>query len=146
MAQYDLFLDENDWDIYYWVTQKPPSQETVGSSDTGSHGITAGAQGASGSSQSVSKVETDGWQQGQPRSGEWAQTVGTFKPAYRPVPARWENSEILAMLRQHVAERSAGGVQQGRAEVGGTTLGQGVRGTGGGGTYLPLTQLLYARR
>ena len=23
MAQYDLFLDENDWDIYYWATQEP---------------------------------------------------------------------------------------------------------------------------
>src|ERR1700679_2317329 len=31
MAQYDLFLDENDWDIYYWATQEPPptSQETA---------------------------------------------------------------------------------------------------------------------
>src|ERR1700709_226534 len=23
LQQYDLFLDENDWDIYYWVTQEP---------------------------------------------------------------------------------------------------------------------------
>ena len=23
LQQYDLFLDENDWDIYYWATQEP---------------------------------------------------------------------------------------------------------------------------
>ncbi|KAG9713833.1 hypothetical protein KCU73_g16398, partial [Aureobasidium melanogenum] len=48
-----------------------------------------------------------------PGTGEWAQTVGLFKPAYRPVPQRWKNSEILAMLRQHVKDRSAGGVLEG---------------------------------
>ena len=48
----------------------------------------------------------------QPAKGEWAQTVGTFKPAYRPVPARWRHSEILAMLRQHVVENSAGGMHE----------------------------------
>ncbi|EEY14305.1 DUF339 domain-containing protein [Verticillium alfalfae VaMs.102] len=42
-------------------------------------------------------------------TGEWAQTVGTFKPAYRPVPARWKGSEILDMLRAHVRARRAGG-------------------------------------
>ena len=28
MAQYDRFLDENDWDIYYWATNKrtPPER------------------------------------------------------------------------------------------------------------------------
>ncbi len=43
-----------------------------------------------------------------PRPGEWAQTVGTFKPAYRPVPMRWKDSEILALLRQHVKDRGMG--------------------------------------
>jgi hypothetical protein len=95
MSQYDLFLDENDWDIYYWATQDPPhaSQET-------SEAMASGPRG---------KLETDEWRNGQPRGGEWAQTVGTFKPIYRPVPARWRNSEILSMLRRHVASRSAGG-------------------------------------
>lgn len=54
----------------------------------------------------------DEWKR-QPASGEWAQTVGTFKPAYRPVPQRWKNSEILGLLRRHVKERSAGGVTEG---------------------------------
>ena len=49
----------------------------------------------------------------QPGTGEWAQTVGTFKPAYRPVPARWKGSEILSLLRKHVNERKAGGVIEG---------------------------------
>lgn len=31
LQQYDLFLDENDWDIYYWATQEPTptSHETA---------------------------------------------------------------------------------------------------------------------
>jgi hypothetical protein len=45
-----------------------------------------------------------------PGTGEWAQTIGTFKPAYRPVPQRWKNSEILSLLRKHVIDRSAGSV------------------------------------
>jgi succinate dehydrogenase assembly factor 2 len=28
LAQYDRFLDENDWDIYYWTTQQAPSTST----------------------------------------------------------------------------------------------------------------------
>ena len=77
--------------------------------------------------------ETDEWRKGAPRSGEWAQTVGTFKPAFRPVPQRWRNSEILSMLRRHVVERSAGGVHDERVEVGGEGLARRVKGTGGGG-------------
>ncbi|KAF2729858.1 putative succinate dehydrogenase assembly factor 2, mitochondrial, partial [Polyplosphaeria fusca] len=86
LQQYDLFLDENDWDIYYWATQEP----TPTSLET--------AEGAAGK---------DEWKRS-PASGEWAQTVGTFKPAYRPVPRRWEGSEILGLLREHVRSRSAG--------------------------------------
>lgn len=26
LEQYDRFLDENDWDIYYWATQEPPQE------------------------------------------------------------------------------------------------------------------------
>lgn len=108
MAQFDLFLDENDWDIYYWATQQPSptSQETAEGAAKGPEGATANAQGHDKTPQ----LETDEWRQGKPRSGEWAQTVGTFKPAYRPVPVRWRNSEILSMLRRHVISRSAGGV------------------------------------
>jgi hypothetical protein len=118
MAQFDLFLDENDWDIYYWATQEPTptSQETA-----------EGAISSASDFDKEPKLETDEWRQGKPRSGEWAQTVGTFKPQYRPVPARWKNSEILAMLRRHVISRSAGGIHEGEKE-----LAQSVKATGGG--------------
>ena len=111
MEQYDRFLDENDWDIYYWATQEPAEE----------------------SSSSSAEKAADEHVPGQRSSGEWAQTVGTFKPAYRPVPARWQNSEILAMLREHVVSKSAGGVHEGDAGVSGDGLSQSVKGTGGGG-------------
>ena len=129
LQQYDLFLDENDWDIYYWATQEPvpTSSETAEGGD--SDWATPAAQG-----KAMDKSETDEWRQGAPRSGEWAQTVGTFKPAYRPVPHRWQNSEILALLRKHVIDRSAGGVHEAvDAKVDGKGLEQSVKGTGGGG-------------
>jgi hypothetical protein len=112
LNQYDLFLDENDWDIYYWATQSeggtPTSLETTkGSVQNTSPQPTTEYQSPAAQAQAQ---ETDGWRQRAPRSGEWAQTVGTFKPAYRPVPQRWKNSEILSLLRKHVRERSAGGV------------------------------------
>ncbi|KAL2757895.1 hypothetical protein ACRALDRAFT_1061166 [Sodiomyces alcalophilus JCM 7366] len=74
MSQYDRFLDENDWDIYYWDIQVRSRPE-----------------------------------------GEWAQTVGTFKPAYRPVPSRWRDSEILRLIREHVRSRRAD-VDRGKGE------------------------------
>ncbi len=131
MAQLDIFLDENDWDIYYWATQEPTptSQETAEGAGVGPQGATATAAGK----QTGPELETDAWRQGAPRSGEWAQTVGTFKPAYRPVPSRWRNSEILAMLRRHVISRSAGGVHEADASVKGDGLAQSVKGTGGKG-------------
>ena len=89
LAQYDRFLDENDWDIYYWLTQVEED---------------ALAQAAK-----TADSETKGGIRERP-AHEWAQTVGTFKPTYRPVPARWQGSEILALLRKHVQERSADGV------------------------------------
>lgn len=95
LTQYDLFLDENDWDIYYWATQEPtptPAETAEGGS---AELATEAAQGQ------------DEWKRS-PASGEWTQTVGTFKPAYRPVPVRWRDSEILGLLRQHVRERSKG--------------------------------------
>jgi succinate dehydrogenase flavin-adding protein (antitoxin of CptAB toxin-antitoxin module) len=155
MIQYDLFLDENDWDIYYWATQEPTltSRETAEGAGSGSEGATLNAQGKNMSSpvaqgtdqgkQTGPGLDTDHWRQGRERSGEWAQTIGAFKPAYRPVPARWKNSEILAMLRRHVIERSAGGIHEGKAEIGGEALSHGTRGTGGGGKTL-WTSAIYA--
>ncbi|MCJ1383800.1 succinate dehydrogenase assembly factor 2 [Xylographa soralifera] len=129
LQQYDLFLDENDWDIYYWATQEPAPTSHETAEGGGPDMSTPAARG-----KEMEIPETDAWRKGAPRSGEWAQTVGTFKPAYRPVPARWKNSEILAMLRKHVIDRSAGGVhEEPMAQVDGKGLAQGVRGIGGGG-------------
>ncbi|KAK3360188.1 Flavinator of succinate dehydrogenase-domain-containing protein [Lasiosphaeria hispida] len=90
LVQYDLFLDENDWDIYYWATQEPPPTDTPAGAHT---------------EVQVQDMPTAP----SPRTGEWAQTVGTFKPAYRPVPARWADSEVLRLLREHVeAKRGQG--------------------------------------
>jgi hypothetical protein len=135
LEQYDSFLDENDWDIYYWVTQEPTPTSMEYAEGGGSDVATPTAQGKS------KDTETDAWRNGAPRSGEWAQTVGTFKPAYRPVPARWKNSEILSLLRKHVIDRSAGGVHEADAQVEGKELGQSVKGTGGGGIgFMPPVQ------
>lgn len=118
MQQYDIFLDENDWDIYYWATQEP-SQTSLETAEGSSGDLaTSAAQGKD--------VQTkDEWKR-QPATGEWAQTVGTFKPAYRPVPSRWKGSEILALLRRHVKERSAGGVTEGEGEAKSETGGKGL--------------------
>jgi len=114
LKQYDLFLDENDWDIYYWATQSPGGTPT--SLETAEGSVQKTPQQSTTEYKSPAAPGqaqgTDGFRQGAPRSGEWAQTVGTFKPAYRPVPQRWKNSEILSLLRKHVRERSAGGVVQ----------------------------------
>lgn len=105
LAQFDRFLDENDWDIYYWATQHEPSSSTNPSVATSS---------ASAGAVSADEVTDDGGEQGiktkrDPPKGEWAQTVGNFQPAYRPVPQRWKDSEILQMLRDHVRSRSVDG-------------------------------------
>jgi hypothetical protein len=80
-------MDENDWDIYYWVTQDEPANKEA-PSDTPKAGLS----------------------QASPAPGEWAQTIGTFKAAYRPVPSRWKDSDILNMLREHVKARRNGGL------------------------------------
>ncbi|ETS74881.1 hypothetical protein PFICI_13365 [Pestalotiopsis fici W106-1] len=145
MAQYDLFLDENDWDIYYWATQEAPSPATEATSSSQQQSTTTPP--APSSSSSSKSSSSSSWQPtspfqaaaddlkappGQagknaaaaaaaaseepyrkPGEGEWAQTVGTFKPAYRPVPKRWQDSEVLALLREHVKRRSMGGEEGG---------------------------------
>lgn len=146
MRQYDLFLDENDWDIYYWATQEPmpTSGETAEGSGSRQAAATLNAEGENLGSpgtefgKRTSPVPgTDSWHQDRV-SGEWAQTVGTFKPAYRPVPTRWKNSEILTMLRHHVLERSAAGIREGRVGMSDEALSKGSRGTMGGGKLLQL--------
>lgn len=110
MREYDLFLDENDWDIYYWATQPTLTPPSPSSPPTPS-GTAAGAMQSSEpylSTQGAEKPPTEG--PVAPAKGEWAQTVGTFKPAFRPVPGRWRDSAVLALLRAHVKARSAAGV------------------------------------
>lgn len=132
LQQYDLFLDENDWDIYYWATQEPTPTSMAYAEGASPNLASPEAQGKAMSKEPERAPDggpisqTDGWRvPGTPRSGEWAQTVGTFKPAYRPVPQRWKNSEILSMLRKHVIDRSAGGVvgSEIKAEGGGQGMG-----------------------
>ncbi|KAK4236683.1 endoplasmic reticulum vesicle protein 25 [Achaetomium macrosporum] len=123
LAEYDLFLDENDWDIYYWATQDPEPSSSSSSAAT----TTSQSQSQSQSQPPSGRYEedeegrkkaektgktnytNDPGAQPHPRPGEWAQTVGTFKPAYRPVPVRWRDSEILRMLRAHVESRRGQG-------------------------------------
>lgn len=111
MREYDLFLDENDWDIYYWATQ-PEAPSSTSPAAAAAPPTAAGAM-----ANSEPYMSTQGADRGvgetrpvAPAKGEWAQTIGTFKPAYRPVPARWRDSEVLRLLRAHVKERSAAGV------------------------------------
>ena len=123
LQQYDAFLDENDWDIYYWATQSPAGSPTSLETAEGS------VQNKPNTTQETSSTpaqtqQTDAWRQGAPRSGEWAQAVGAFKPAYRPVPQRWKESEILKLVRKHVKDRSAGGV---------LNIGASDKNAGGGG-------------
>jgi hypothetical protein len=138
LQKYDLFLDENDWDIYYWATQSPANTPTSQETAEGSVDIDSTAEFSSTTTAYESPAspsqsqETDGWRQGAPRSGEWAQTVGAFKPAYRPVPQRWKNSEILSMLRNHVRDRSAGGVLEGITVDDGGAGGAGSKTNGSG--------------
>ncbi|EJT80738.1 TPR repeat protein [Gaeumannomyces tritici R3-111a-1] len=120
MSQYDRFLDENDWDIYYWATQSE--------------------SGSSNNNNSTSTTTQTPIQS--PRPGEWAQTVGTFKPAYRPVPSRWRGSEVLALLRRHVRDRSAAGVLDGGGRVAAgdgevAAAGGSATTTGGGMAFMP---------
>ncbi|KAH6649827.1 Flavinator of succinate dehydrogenase-domain-containing protein [Chaetomium tenue] len=110
LAEYDRFLDENDWDIYYWATQQQQPEEEAPTTTTTTAGAQNGARvdAQAGASASASGNASEAVQQS-PRPGEWAQTVGTFKPVYRPVPARWRDSEVLRLLREHVESRRGAG-------------------------------------
>ena len=163
MQQYDLFLDENDWDIYYWATQEPESAHDAKKQGMAIGGTNAAAMEDKAIGGDVARAPGGGKDAGDtkhapdsapkepsvaqaneraetvgqvrpPASGEWAATIGTFKPAYRPVPHRWRSSEILSMLRKHVIDNSAGGVhEEADPKVGGEGLNQSVQGTGGSG-------------
>lgn len=117
MSQYDRFLDENDWDIYYWATQTEDQASGANGSNTPAAGLQNSEpylsdQGADGGAAAAAAAggKKQKLEPASPAKGEWAQTIGTFKPAFRPVPARWRGSEVLDLLRRHVKERSAAGV------------------------------------
>ena len=133
LDQYDRFLDENDWDIYYWATQQasPTSVEHAegGSSPPGG-GANTGVRGAGqdaspsvmeekrrGADVREKKKEGGVAEFGGQAPGEWAQTVGRNKEPYRPPPKRWRDSAILKMIRNHVEVRK--GREASKADVGG---------------------------
>jgi len=98
-------MDENDWDIYYWATQS--EDQNTPNNNTSAAGMQNSEpylsdQGGAGKKEKLEPAS--------PAKGEWAQTIGTFRPAFRPVPQRWRGSEVLGLLRRHVKERSAAGV------------------------------------
>ena len=110
LTEYDLFLDENDWDIYYWATQRESTSSTNPSSPNAPIAESPASAGSAASSPDGKPASDDVLvARNPPPSGEWAQTVGNFKPAYRPVPSRWRDSEILELLRAHVRSRSVDG-------------------------------------
>ncbi|PPJ50629.1 hypothetical protein CBER1_05756 [Cercospora berteroae] len=130
LQQYDLFLDENDWDIYYWTTQEPTPTSMAYAEGAGPDMAAPEMQGkdvVDVGATATKSASADGTRVREPGTGEWAATIGTFKAAYRPVPARWKNSEILSMLRKHVKDRSAGGVQDhGQVDVSSQRKGGGL--------------------
>lgn len=113
LTEYDLFLDENDWDIYYWATQHEPTSSTnpsiATSSASAGAATTTEVEQAAEAAASGQENEQGIVMKRHPAQGEWAQTIGTFKPAYRPVPQRWRDSDVLALLRAHVRDKSVDG-------------------------------------
>ena len=149
LEEYDRFLDENDWDIYYWATQTPPAtpvEYAEGAPEGGQapgvlqenkageekmveeemRGARTKAGGEGGPVKAAPSV-TDAPEQvesgaekvefGGGPVGEWAQTVGRNREPYRPPPKRWVDSEILRLIKKHVAEGKA--KVAGREKLGG---------------------------
>lgn len=133
LDQYDRFLDENDWDIYYWATQQAPPTSVEyaegGSSPLGG-GADAGVRGAgpddasptvkdekSGKAGEIEKKEAGVTEFGGQAPGEWAQTIGRNREPYRPPPRRWRDSGVLKMIRNHVEVRK--GREASKADIGG---------------------------
>lgn len=111
LEQYDLFLDENDWDIYYWTTQNAPEGEAVAVAAVTE--TEAEAEAASVAERVETTEQSAGMAFGEGPVGEWVQTVGRVREPYRPPPSRWMDSEILGLLRAHVKARAEGGQRTG---------------------------------
>ncbi|KAL9053226.1 MAG: hypothetical protein Q9162_004893 [Coniocarpon cinnabarinum] len=137
MQEYDRFLDENDWDLYYWATQQPSPTSRETAEGAQPEFATDSAKGEPAPAANEATASNDGQEmKRQPAKGEWQQTAGNFKPAYKPVPARWKDSQILALVRKHVLDRSAAGVS-GEATVEGQNLARSVKAGGGGLGMMP---------
>ena len=100
LEEYDQFLLEEDWDIYYWATQDPKDPASLASR------AESAAQAPSSSSTAEPAATEDKYKR-DPVPGEWARIAGNFEAGYRPVPERWRNSDLLRKLRQHVQDKSA---------------------------------------
>ncbi|KAK6358998.1 succinate dehydrogenase assembly factor 2 [Orbilia brochopaga] len=140
LREYDAFLNENDWDIYYWCTQDPPANAPSHTSTSTLPDDSLPTTTARTSRQTASDVHPhdkvlppEGVQNAgsteptmpgfreTPDSGkavEWAQTVGTVKVPYRVVPERWRDSWILGALRAHVEGRRARGGEENAGKKG----------------------------
>ncbi|KAI5813212.1 Flavinator of succinate dehydrogenase-domain-containing protein [Pyronema omphalodes] len=113
LQEYDRFLDENDWDIYYWATQQAPPtsvEYAEGGSSPPGGASDAGVRGAGPDDAKPTVKEEKAAMNAPPAFGgtvptEWAQTVGRTKEPYRPPPSRWRDSRILKMIRDHVESR-----------------------------------------
>lgn len=134
LVEYDKFLDENDWDIYYWCTQTTPQPPPPLSSTSAKYMEEAKKGISMATATAVTKdvpqnvppqEQKKGGSAAPPRdrtfaagldtgAGEWAHTVGRKKEPYRRPPEQWVHSEILAMIRKHVEERKAGEETAGR--------------------------------
>ncbi|KAF8533050.1 Flavinator of succinate dehydrogenase-domain-containing protein [Trichophaea hybrida] len=126
LEQYDRFLDENDWDIYYWATQQAPptsveyaeggSSPPGGVADVGVRGA-AVEEARPSVEEEVREGEAEDAKGGAEVKGgvgfgeqpptEWVQTVG-----------RKKEPEILKMIREHVESRKGKQAGQGK-DVGG---------------------------
>ncbi|KAF3927299.1 hypothetical protein ABW21_db0201026 [Orbilia brochopaga] len=131
LREYDTFLNENDWDIYYWCTQDPPTSTASSStvqdthiptttartsrqtaSDVHPHGKILPPEGVQNAGSTEPTLPGSKQTQDSGKSVEWAQTVGTVKVPYRVVPERWKDSWILGALRAHVEGRRARGGEE----------------------------------
>lgn len=96
LETYDDFLLEEDWDIYYWATQDHPEAPPLQ------------ARAPESPKPPPPTTSTPDEQAREPAAGEWGRIAGNFKAGDRAVPDRWRGSEVLAMLREHVKEKSVG--------------------------------------
>ncbi|KAF8476246.1 Flavinator of succinate dehydrogenase-domain-containing protein [Kalaharituber pfeilii] len=133
LKEYDKFLDENDWDIYYWCTQTVPTTSAEYAEGGSKFMATEAAQGQNipgttpTSRDSISSDATPSDPQvpqnanakpllaagmDSSRAGEWAQTIGKKREPYRRPPERWINSDILKMIRCLWEEGIPGGINE----------------------------------